>query len=71
MTGAAGGASFETYFDDVWSWDGTAWMPRHKETIKEEFRQGEEIKVLLCTESASEGLNLQTCGVIVNYERIG
>jgi len=49
-------------------WDGAAWMPRHKETIKEEFRQGEKIKVLLCTESASEGLNLQTCGVLINYD---
>jgi len=49
-------------------WDGAAWMPRHKETIKEEFRQGEKVKVLLCTESASEGLNLQTCGVLINYD---
>lgn len=49
-------------------WDGTAWVPRSKEEIKNEFRKGEEIKILLATESASEGLNLQTCGVLINYD---
>ncbi len=49
-------------------WDGTAWVPRPKEELKEAFRQGDEIKILLCTESASEGLNLQTCGVLINYD---
>lgn len=38
-----------------------------KEQIKAKFRQG-IIKILLCTESASEGLNLQTCGVLINYD---
>lgn len=37
------------------------------EDIKLRFRDG-EIKLLLCTESASEGLNLQTCGVLFNYD---
>lgn len=50
------------------SWDGERWMLRSKESIKEEFRKGETIKLLLCTESASEGLNLQTCGVLINYD---
>ena len=50
------------------SWDGERWILRSKESIKEEFRQGETIKLLLCTESASEGLNLQTCGVLINYD---
>ena len=49
-------------------WDGTAWVPRLKEEIKSEFRRGESIKILLCTESASEGLNLQTCGVLINFD---
>jgi hypothetical protein len=35
--------------------------------IKRQFREG-QIKILLCTESASEGLNLQTCGVLINYD---
>ena len=29
---------------------------------------GEKVKILLCTESASEGLNLQTCGVLINFD---
>ena len=50
------------------SWDGERWIIRKKEEIKEEFRAGDSIKILLCTESASEGLNLQTCGVLINYD---
>ena len=44
-----------------------AWQIVPKEEIKRRFRDG-EIKLLLCTESASEGLNLQTCGVLFNYD---
>ncbi|MFB2838159.1 helicase-related protein [Floridanema evergladense] len=43
------------------------WCLVAKEEIKRRFREG-EIKILLCTESASEGLNLQTCGVLINYD---
>ena len=43
------------------------WCIVPKEDIKRQFRDG-EIKILLCTESASEGLNLQTCGVLFNYD---
>lgn len=43
------------------------WVVVPKEEIKKRFRNG-EIKILLCTESASEGLNLQTCGVLINYD---
>ena len=50
------------------SWAGERWILRSKESIKEEFRKGETIRLLLCTESASEGLNLQTCGVLINYD---
>lgn len=49
-------------------WDGVGWVPRSKEELKEEFRRGDKIKILLCTESASEGLNLQTCGVLINFD---
>ena len=49
-------------------WDGSNWIGTSKEKIKTAFRESEEIKILLCTESASEGLNLQTCGVLINYE---
>jgi len=49
-------------------WDGVMWVPVSKEEIKGAFKQGEEIKILVCTEAASEGLNLQTCGVLINYD---
>lgn len=42
------------------------WRTVKKEEIKRLFREG-QIKILLCTKSASEGLNLQTCGVICQY----
>ena len=49
-------------------WDGVTWVPVTKEEIKNAFREGKGIKILLCTEAASEGLNLQTCGVLLNYD---
>ncbi|MGB3310527.1 MAG: helicase-related protein [Nodosilinea sp.] len=48
-------------------WREGQWAIVPKELIKTRFRDG-EIKILLCTESASEGLNLQTCGVLFNYD---
>jgi len=49
-------------------WNGIAWVLTTKEEIKNAFLKGEAIKILLCTEAASEGLNLQTCGVLINYD---
>ncbi|NLP04409.1 DEAD/DEAH box helicase family protein [Candidatus Fermentibacteria bacterium] len=49
-------------------WNGFSWQYMNKEEIKKEFKAGDHLKILLCTESASEGLNLQTCGVLVNYD---
>ena len=48
--------------------DGVGWVPVDKEEVKRAFREEEDIKILLCTESASEGLNLQTCGDLINYD---
>jgi SNF2 family DNA or RNA helicase len=48
-------------------WNGIAWAVTTKEAVKNAFAKG-EVSVLLCTESASEGLNLQTCGVLINYD---
>ena len=48
-------------------WNGLTWVVSSKEQVKNRFRLG-EIKILLATESASEGLNLQTCGVLINYD---
>jgi superfamily II DNA or RNA helicase len=49
-------------------WQGGRWVAVSKENVKTAFRSSREVKVLLCTESASEGLNLQTCGVLINYD---
>jgi hypothetical protein len=43
------------------------WSAVSKNLIKQRFKDS-DIKILLCTESASEGLNLQTCGVLINYD---
>ncbi|MFP4133973.1 MAG: DEAD/DEAH box helicase, partial [Halothece sp.] len=48
-------------------YEGDRWRIVPKEQIKRRFREG-EIKLLIGTESASEGLNLQTCGVLINYD---
>ncbi|MGH3041316.1 MAG: helicase-related protein, partial [Gaiellaceae bacterium] len=47
--------------------DGGEWRLTSKEEVKNAFRE-RQIKILLCTEAASEGLNLQTCGVLINYD---
>jgi hypothetical protein len=49
-------------------WDGSTWAPTSKEKIKEDFADGEKIKILIGTGALSEGLNLQTCGVLINYD---
>jgi hypothetical protein len=49
-------------------WDGKTWIRINKEYLKTAFREQRGLKILLCTESASEGLNRQTCGVLINYD---
>jgi superfamily II DNA or RNA helicase len=46
---------------------GSTWRLTTKEEVKEKFLLG-EIRILLCTEAASEGLNFQSCGVLLNYD---
>jgi len=48
-------------------WNGIAWVRTTKEDVKNQFREG-SVRILIGTESASEGLNLQTCGVLINYD---
>ena len=43
------------------------WSPCKKEEIKRLFRN-RDIHLLICTDAAGEGLNLQTSGVIINYD---
>ncbi len=43
------------------------WVICSKDRIKQDLRTG-SVKLLICTDAAGEGLNLQTCGVLVNYD---
>ena len=52
---------------EVWNPSRQAWEGMSKERIQRLFAEG-HIKVLLCTEAAGEGLNLQNCGVLFNYD---
>jgi hypothetical protein len=44
------------------------WVRLTKQQVKTLFREGREVKILLGTDSLSEGLNLQTCGKLINYD---
>ncbi len=48
-------------------WTGAEWEQVGKEQIKGAFRNG-EIQILLGTDAMAEGLNLQSCGVEINYD---
>jgi hypothetical protein len=43
------------------------WVPCSKEEIKRRLRDG-QVRLLVCTDAAGEGLNLQFAGVIANYD---
>lgn len=49
-------------------WDGSGWVPMAKPDLLEAFRQGTTIRILLCTDAASEGFDLQSCAVLINYD---
>lgn len=44
-----------------------SWQIVTKDTIKTDFRAG-AIRILLCTDAASEGLNLQSAALLFNYD---
>ncbi|MFB6241213.1 MAG: SNF2-related protein [Candidatus Nanosalina sp.] len=45
------------------------WENLSKEKVKQEFSKKDGgIEILICTDAASEGLNLQTCGALINYD---
>jgi hypothetical protein len=46
---------------------GGTWAKCRKEDIKRDLK-AKKIEVLICTDAAGEGLNLQFCGVLVNYD---
>ena len=43
------------------------WQTLSRDEVKKRFRQG-AAPVLLCTDAAAEGLNLQFCGALINYD---
>ncbi len=48
-------------------WDNTAWARVSKDAITAALRDG-AVRVLVCTDAASEGLNLQAAGALINYD---
>jgi hypothetical protein len=44
------------------------WVVIPKVEVKNLFREGKDVKILIGTDSMSEGLNLQTSGLLVNYD---
>ncbi len=51
-----------------WNPNTRRWERTTKATLKRLFREGREVKILLGTDSMSEGLNLQTCALLINYD---
>ena len=47
--------------------DAGKWIKHGKEKVKSDLKAG-KIKLLVCTDAAGEGLNLQYCGVLANYD---
>jgi len=48
-------------------WDGEKWKPVTKDAVTRALRD-EELRAVICTDAASEGLNLQAAGALVNYD---
>jgi SNF2 domain-containing protein/helicase-like protein len=51
-----------------WDPDLKAWVVIPKVDVKNLFRDGKDVKILVGTDSMSEGLNLQTSGLLINYD---
>ena len=48
-------------------WDGEQWRGVSKDAITRALHDG-QLRVLICTDAASEGLNLQAAGALINYD---
>lgn len=54
---------------EVYDPDDETWSTVGKERVKREFSSDDgHVDILVCTDSASEGLNLQECGALINYD---
>ena len=51
-----------------WDPELKTWVPVTKKRVKELFREGKDVKILLGTDALSEGLNLQTSAKLINYD---
>ncbi len=51
-----------------WSPESGQWTLVPKEEVKELFRKGDKVRIMLGTDSMSEGLNLQTCARVINFD---
>jgi superfamily II DNA or RNA helicase len=62
--GTYSGRGGEIYDPTDGEWNGVS-----KERVKREFTDTDGgLSILVCTDSASEGLNLQTCDALINYD---
>jgi hypothetical protein len=48
-------------------WNGQSWTRVTKDLVSDSLRSG-TLRVMVCTDAASEGLNLQAAGALVNYD---
>jgi len=54
---------------EMYDEDADTWRNVGKERVKQEFAADDgDVEILVCTDSASEGLNLQECGALINYD---
>jgi len=54
---------------EMYDEDADTWRNVGKERVKREFADDDgDVDILVCTDSASEGLNLQECGALINYD---
>jgi hypothetical protein len=57
-----------TYSGEGGAWyDGIAWVHLTKDEVTRKLRAG-ELQMVICTDAASEGLNLQAAAALVNYD---
>jgi len=54
---------------EMYDSDSGAWTHVGKERVKREFAADDgRVDILVCTDSAGEGLNFQECGALINYD---
>jgi Helicase conserved C-terminal domain len=67
LVGAWGTAVASYSGDGGAIWTGSTWQSASKAQVTSALHRG-QIRVLVCTDAASEGLNLQAAGAVVNFD---